>query len=150
MICLGLPVGSVSSWTVHCRFINNESWSGDPFAFIAPEGREWGEEMIRVLTSAPVQIAESSAPKACILNAMTLAGGKNPAERYQRREPPGHYIMKPGQSKTDFFALRLEDREASSTKIWRTGRCCSSANLAIVTNERPAHVTFTIEFEERV
>ena len=108
------------------------------------------EEMIRVLTSAPVQIAESSAPKACILNAMTLAGGKNPAERYQRREPPGHYVMKPGQSNTAFFSLKLEDREAFQRRFGERAGAVLRRISQIVTNERPAHVTFTIEFEERV
>jgi len=108
------------------------------------------EEMIRVLTSTPVQIAESVLPRACILNGMTLAGGRTPAERYLRHEPPGHYMMRHGQAKTGFFALKLEDREAFRQRFGERAPSVLRRISQIVTHERPAHVTFTIEFEERV
>lgn len=108
------------------------------------------EEMIRVLTSAPVRLEENSPPRPCILNGMTLAGGKTPAERYLRREPPGHYVMRDGQAKTGFFVLKLEDRGAFDRRFGERGPAILRRISQIVTNERPAHVTFTIEFEERV
>ena len=50
--------------------------------------RQGIEEMIQVLTSAPVQVGERIKPQPNVLGAMTLAGGRDIAERYLREEPP--------------------------------------------------------------
>jgi len=108
------------------------------------------EEMIRVLTSAGVRIVERARPRPCVVGAMTLAGGRDPVERYHRNEPPGHYLLRPGRAKTSFFTLRLEDQDAFRRRFGERAPAVLRRIAQIVTNEKPAQVTFTIEFEERL
>ncbi len=107
-------------------------------------------EMIRVLTSAPVTIIERQKPKPCVLGAMTLAGGRNPAERYLGAEPPGHYLLSPDRASTIFFVLMLEDRGSYARRFGERAPGQLQKIAQIVTGEVPAHVTFTIQFDESV
>ena len=108
------------------------------------------EEMIEVLTGTKVQIVERKKPQISMMGAMTLAGGRNLEERYLRGEPPGCFLLPPGRSVTTFFALRLEDRASFKKAHGERAPAVLRRIAQIVTNEKPAHVTFTIEFEERV
>lgn len=107
-------------------------------------------EMIRVLTSAPVKIIERQKPRPCALGAMTLAGGRNPSERYLGAEPPGHYLVRPDRAPTTFFVLMLEDRNSYTRRFGERGASMLRRIAQIVTSEVPAHVTFTIQFDESV
>ena len=108
------------------------------------------EEMIRVLTSAPVTISERVKPRPMVVGAATLAGGRNTVDRYIRGEPPGHYIFRPDRARTTFFKLVLEDRDEFKKRFGERAPAVLRRIAQIVTNERPAQVTFTIEFEESV
>lgn len=106
------------------------------------------EEMIRVLTSAPVRVQERAKPNPTVLGAMTLAGGRTPEERYLRGEPPGHYLVDPNRAAASFFQLVLEDREAFRKRFGERATSVLRRISQIVTNEKPAHVAFTLRFDE--
>lgn len=107
------------------------------------------EEMIRVLTSAPVVVTERRRPPTATLGVMTLAGGRTIEERYLRGEPPGHFIVNPTRSDGTFFVLTLEDREAFRARFGERAGAVLRRISDIVTNDKPAHVSFTIQFGER-
>lgn len=110
--------------------------------------REGIEEMIRVLTSAPVVIEEHRAPAPAVLGSMTLAGGRNIEERYLRAEPPGHFLTKEGRQSGTFFVLRLESQEAFRVRFGERAAAVLRRITHIVTREKPAHVTFTLQFDD--
>ena len=58
--------------------------------------------------------------------------------------------MKPDREKTTFFKLVLEHREAFAERHGERAMSKLRRIAQIVTNEKPAHITFTIEFEESV
>jgi len=107
-------------------------------------------EMIRVLTSAPVQVMERKKPLPCVLGAMTLAGGKTIEDRYVRGEPAAHYLLREDRVPTTFFVLMLEDRRSFNQRFGERGPAMLRRIAQIVTSEMPGHVTFTIRFDERV
>ena len=110
--------------------------------------REGIEEMIRVLTSAPVVVTERARPRSTTLGAMTLAGGRTIEERYLRAEPPAHFIISPGRSEGSFFVLTLEDRAAFRARFGERAGSVLRRITHIVTREKPAHVSFTVQFGE--
>lgn len=107
-------------------------------------------EMVRVLTSAPVRIVERRKPLPCVLGAMTLAGGRTVEERYGFAEPPAHYLVRESRQKTSFFVLMLEDRAAFSRRFGERAASTLRRIVQIVSSEVPAHITFTIQFDETV
>ena len=106
------------------------------------------EEMIRVLTSAPVVVTERTRPPSSTLGAMTLAGGRTIEERYLRGEPPGHFILNPGRSPGTFFVLTLENQQAFRARFGERAGSVLRRITHIVTREKPAHVSFTVQFGE--
>lgn len=108
------------------------------------------EEMIRVLTSAPVTVEEREKPAPLVLGGMTLAGGTTPEERFLGDEPPPHYSLRPDRATTSFFVLKLEHREAFRKRFGERAPTVLRRISQIVTSEKPAHVSFTIQFEEKV
>lgn len=107
-------------------------------------------EMIRVLTSASVRVQERKKPPPCVLGAMTLAGGRTIEERYLRGEPTAHYLMREDRRKTTFFVLQLEDRRSFERRFGERAPAMLRRISQIVTSEMPAHVIFTIQFDESV
>lgn len=108
-------------------------------------------EMIRVLTNADVTIEERRPPRSATMarvGGLRLAGGKSPAERYRNNEPAGSYIVNPKRAATTFFVVKLEDRASFQERFGERAETEIRRIVQIVSNERPAHVTFTIEFEE--
>ncbi|MFT4976240.1 MAG: phage tail-like protein [Myxococcota bacterium] len=108
------------------------------------------EEMIRVLTSAPVAVTEREKPLPCVLGAMTLAGGRDVEERFLRDEPTGHYILRADRAQTTFFVLTLESRDRFRERFGERATAVLRRISQIVTREKPANVTFTIRFDESV
>ncbi len=108
------------------------------------------EEMVKVLTRTEVRIEERKKPRPTVLGAMHLSGGRNIEERFLRAEPGGFYMTRPGRAATTFFALVLEHREAFQARHGERAAAKLRRISQIVTSEKPAHVTFTIEFEESV
>ncbi len=104
------------------------------------------EEMIRVLTSAPVTVLERKKPQPIVLGGMVLSGGRSVEERYQRGEPPAHYIVKQSRSAGTFFVLCLEDRKHFRARFGERAGSVLRRITHIVTTEKPAHVSFTIQF----
>jgi phage tail-like protein len=105
------------------------------------------EEMIRVLTSAPVRVAELTPPKAFVLGRSTLAGGSTIEQRYTRGEPAASFLIEPTRKRTTFFALVLEPMERFRKRFGERAPTVLRRIAQIVTNEKPAHVTFTILFD---
>jgi len=108
------------------------------------------EEMIRVLTSAPVTVAEMRKPRPCVLGRMTLAGGRDVEERFLGDEPTGHYIVRGDRARTSFFVLTLESRDRFRQRFGERATAVLRRIAQIVTREKPANVTFTIRFSEEV
>lgn len=108
------------------------------------------EEMVRVLTSAPVKVEERRRPGAMILGKNVLIGGRNVVERYERAEPPGHYLVDPHEhASTSYFTLRLEPRERFRARFGERAPQVLRRIANVVTQERPTHVNFVIRFDER-
>ena len=107
-------------------------------------------EMIRVLTSAPVEVEERAKPQPCVLGAMTLAGGLTVEERFLRNEPTAHYLIREERAKTTFFVLTLESRDRFRERFGERATAVLRRISQIVTREKPANITFTIRFDERV
>ena len=110
--------------------------------------REGIAEMIRVLTSAPVVIDEHIRPKACVVGQMTLAGGRSIEERYLRAEPPGHFLLREGRASGTFFVLRLESQAAFRQRFGERAPAVLRRITQIVTREKPAHIVFTLKFDD--
>jgi phage tail-like protein len=110
------------------------------------------EEMVRVITSAPVRVEERMLPKPAVLGKAVLIGGSTVVERYQRGEPPGAYLMsQPGTDRkpTSFFTLRLEPRERFQNRFGERAAQVLRRIVNVVSREKPSHVSFTIRFDER-
>jgi len=108
------------------------------------------EEMIMVLTSTQVRIEERKKPKALTMGMMTLAGGRSVEDRYLRGEPAACFMVRPDRKSTTFFAVVLEHREAFQKRFGERAPAVLRRISQVVTHEKPAHVTFTIEFDESV
>ncbi len=106
------------------------------------------EEMIRVLTSAPVRIAELHPPKPFVLGRSTLAGGGDIEARYKKQEPAASFLVDPDRKRTTFFALVLESMPKFRRRFGEQAPAVLRRITQIVTNEKPSHVTFTILFDE--
>lgn len=106
------------------------------------------EEMIRVLTSAPVRIDELHKPKPFVLGKSTLAGGPTVEARYLRQEPAASFLVEPDRAATTFFALVLEPMDRFRKRFGERAPVVLRRIAQIVTNEKPGHVTFTILFDE--
>lgn len=104
------------------------------------------EEMIRVLTSAPVRIAELRYPNHFVLGKATLSGGNDIAGRYKLGEPGACFLVEPNRARTTFFALVLEPMPRFRARFGERAVEVLNRIAQIVTNEKPAHVTFTILF----
>ena len=106
------------------------------------------EEMIRVLTAAPVSVSAREKPQPFVLGGATLAGGATPSERYQKDEPPAHYLYRSERAGINFFALVLERRDRFEARFRQRAPAVLRRIAQVVTDEKPAHVTFTIRFDE--
>ena len=107
------------------------------------------EEMIRVLTAAPVRVAETRPPNPFVLGKSTLAGGPTVEARYTRNEPAGHFVVEPTRARTTFFALVLEPREEFKKRFGERAPGVLRRIAQIVSSEKPGHVYFTILFDGR-
>ena len=108
------------------------------------------EEMIMVLTGTEVRIEERKKPKPLTMGMMTLAGGRSVEDRYLRGEPAACFMVRPDRKPTTFFAVVLEHRSAFKQRFGERAAAVLRRISQVVTHEKPAHVTFTIEFEESV
>lgn len=115
------------------------------------------EDMVRVLTSAPVRVEERTLPKPFVLGQAVLIGGGTVVERYQRGEPPGAYLMEPprtstsagGTKPTSFFTLRLEPRDRFQNRFGERAAQVLRRIVNVVSQEKPSHISFTIRFDDR-
>ena len=108
------------------------------------------EEMVRVLTSAPVRVRERVRPMPAALGQAVLISGRTVTERYHRNEPLGVYLMEPTERKdTSFFQLMLEPRERFQKRFGERGPAILRRIVGVVSQERPTHVGFTVLFDDR-
>jgi phage tail-like protein len=106
------------------------------------------EEMIRVLTAAPVKVAECAPPSPFVLGRSRLAGGATVEERYTRGEPSCSFVMEPGRAPTSYFSLVLEPQARFRERFGERATSVLRRIAQIVSHEKPSHVTFTIRFAE--
>lgn len=110
--------------------------------------REGVEELVRVLTSAPVRIVERKKPPPAVMGAAWLSGGATIAERYVRDNPPANFITRPDQPATRYFVLLLERRSRFERRFGERAMAVLNRIMRVVTHEKPAHVAFTIRFDD--
>jgi len=110
--------------------------------------REGVEEMIRVLTSAPVRVLEREKPPPAVLGGLHLSGGRDLAGRYLEDEPLAHFLVPHHRQPTRYFALALESRRRFEQRFGERAVEVLRRITRIVTAEKPAHVLFTIRFDE--
>jgi phage tail-like protein len=106
------------------------------------------EEIVRVLTGAPARVQPRARPRPFVLGGATLAGGRTVSQRYQKNEPLPFYLYDYARPEISFFALVLERRERFSRRFSERAPDVLRRLAQIVTAEKPAHITFTIRFEE--
>lgn len=114
------------------------------------------EEIVRVLTSAPVRVEERAVPKAAVLGRAHLSGGAGTiTDRYQRSNPPGSYLFSPpgaaenARKPTSFFAIKLEPRDRFQSRFGERAAQVLRGIVKVVSDEKPSHIQFTIRFDER-
>ena len=108
------------------------------------------EDMIRVLTSAPVRVRERSMPRPCVLGKSFVVGGRDVVERYYKSEPPPCYLIEPSyRETTSFFILTLEPRERFRNRFGERAAGVLRRIVQVVSQERPVHISFTIQFDQR-
>jgi phage tail-like protein len=110
--------------------------------------REGVEEMISVLTAAPVTVVECTKPPPAVLGGCTLAGKPTLPERYLGAEPPAHFLYPHTRPVTRYFVLELESRSRFERRFGERAADVLRRISRIVTTEKPAHVQFTIRFAE--
>jgi phage tail-like protein len=106
------------------------------------------EEIVRVLTSAPVTLIECEKPPPAVLGGCTLSGGGSLPERYLKAEPPGHFLYPRHRPVTRYFVLLLESRSRFERRFGERATDVLRRISRIVSTEKPAHVQFTIRFED--
>jgi phage tail-like protein len=108
------------------------------------------EEMVRVLTSAPVRVRERKRAMPLVLGKSVLISGRNVVERYHAGESVGAHLMAPERhSDTSFFALMLEPRERFRLRFGERAPGVLKRIVQVVSQERPVHVAFTVQFDKR-
>jgi len=108
------------------------------------------EEMVRVLTSAPVRIRERVKPRPVVLGKCAIVGGHDIVERYRKAESGACYLIEPTKAlKTSFFALTLEPRERFRSRFGERAPGVLRRIVKVVSQETPVHVSFTIHFDQR-
>lgn len=108
------------------------------------------EEMVRVLTSAPVRVEERERPRPMVLGQNHLISGRDVVERYHRGEPVGCHLIEPTErADTSFFTLRLEPRERFRNRFGERAAQVLRRIVTVVSQERPTHVVFVIRFDDR-
>lgn len=110
--------------------------------------QEGMQEIIQVLTAAPARVSAREKPQPFVLGAATLAGGRNVSDRYLRGEPPAHYLYQSERDAINFFALVLEPRNRFAKRFSERAPAVLRRLTQIVTAEKPAHVSFTVRFED--
>lgn len=109
------------------------------------------EDMVEVLTTAPVRVRERARPTPMVLGQATLAGGEDAGQRYLRDEPAGCYLVDPDRYEdTDFFVLLLESRRAFQERFGERAVAVLGRIADVVSRERPCHIAFTVRFEQDV
>jgi phage tail-like protein len=107
------------------------------------------EEMVEVLTAAPVRVLERTRPHPMMLGRAHLAGGEDVVGRYLRGEDAGYYLVDPERhADTDFFVLLLEGRRAFADRFGERAPAVLRRITDVVSHERPAHVAFTLRFDD--
>jgi phage tail-like protein len=110
--------------------------------------REGVEEMVRVLTSAPVQVLECEKPPPAVLGGCCLAAGPTLPDRYLGGEPPAHFLYPRRRPATRYFVLLLESRSRFERRFGERATDVLRRITRIVTTEKPTHVQFTIRFAD--
>lgn len=105
------------------------------------------EEMVRVLTSVPVRVVERQKPIPQALGSTALAGGATMADRYLRHEPSAAFLAQPERPATRYFVLQLESRARFERRFGERAPDVLRRIARVVTTEKPAHVSFTIQFQ---
>lgn len=109
------------------------------------------EEMVQVLTAAPVRVQERALPAPVVLGRCVLAAGPTVSARYLKGRVGASWLYEPSaHASTDFFALILEGRAAFHERFGERAVHVLHRIADVVSGERPCHVAFTIRFDDAV
>jgi phage tail-like protein len=112
--------------------------------------RQGIEDMVRVITAAPVRVEERLRPKPMVLGQNAVIGGRDVVERYDRGEPTGCHLVDPSKrADTTYFTLRLEPRDRFRSRFGERAGQVLRRIVNVVSAERPTHVMFVIRFDDR-
>ena len=103
--------------------------------------------MVRILTSAPVDIQERQKPLAFVLGKTVLGGGRRIEERFLKHEPAPSFLLSPSRKAIAFFVIQLESMQSFRNRFGERGPDILRQITQIVSREMPAQVVFTIEFK---
>ena len=78
-------------------------------------------EMVRILTSAPVDIQERQKPKAFILGKTVLGGGARIEDRFLKSEPAPSFMLSPSRKPIAFFVIQLESMRSFRNRFGERG-----------------------------
>jgi phage tail-like protein len=106
------------------------------------------EEIVRVLTSAPARIVSRARPNPFIVGGSHIGGGRNISERYHEEDSAGYFLYTESRPDTAFFTLELERKERFKQRFSERAPEVLKRISQVVTQEKPAHTTFTIIFDE--
>lgn len=114
------------------------------------------EEMVSVLTTAPVRIVERARPTGVVLGRTHLSGGSDAPERWRRSESRAAHLHDRADASpsaaarraSSFFELRLEAPAAFRERFGERAPDVIARIIAVASRERPAHIWFTLRFEE--
>lgn len=108
------------------------------------------EEMVKVLTAAPVRIRERVKPRPMVLGKNAVLGGENVVQRYHKNESGACYLYEPAEAQaTCFFSLTLEPRERFRSRFGERASGVLRRIVKVVSQETPTHISFTIHFDQR-
>ncbi len=106
------------------------------------------QEMIRVLTGTEVRVQARTKPQPFVVGGSMLAGGQTVSDRYLNDEPPCCFLIQEDRRETLFFVLELPPREQFEAIFSERAPLVLQQITRIVTQEKPAHITFTIQFKD--
>jgi len=106
------------------------------------------QEMIRVLTGTEVEVRPRVRPQPFVVGGSNLAGGRTVSDRYSKNEPSACYLIQEDREKILFFVLELPPKEQFDKSHSERAPLVLKQITRIVTQEKPAHITFTIQFKD--
>ena len=130
-------------------YTNNENWCAAIRLYRTRGTRRGIEEMVKVLTAAPVRIRERVKPRPMVLGKNAVLGGENVVQRYHKNESGACYLYEPAEAQATCFFSLLWSPGTFSVPIYERASGVLRRIVKVVSQETPTHISFTIHFDQR-